>query len=285
MNAAKIPVSVLIQTKNEAIGITACIEGLRDFAEVIVVDSNSTDATPQIAREAGAEVVNFTWDGSYPKKKQWQLDHLPTTHEWVFFIDADETPRPELVSELRNLFSGSAMDDLAALDVDLDYVFARRVLKHGHRVTKRCIVHRSRVRFPEMSDLDAPGMGELEGHYQPEVFGKTRRARGRILHNDLDPVDTWFARHNKYSSWEAHLKTNEVTRSEVARRRTVKGRIFDAVPFKPFLFFVYAYVARAGFLDGRPGFDYAFALSSYYWQIGLKYRELRDLSVARGVRR
>lgn len=285
MTTPKIPVSVLVQTKNEAVGIAACIAGLSDFAEVIVVDSNSTDATVEIARDAGAEVVTFTWDGKYPKKKQWQLDNLRTSFDWVFFIDADETPRPELIAELRDLFSGTATDDLAALDVDLDYVFARRVLQHGHRVTKRCIVHRSRVRFPEMNDLDAPGMGELEGHYQPELSGKVRRARGRILHNDLDPVDTWFTRHNKYSSWEAHLKTNAATRSEIAHRRTLKGRVFDAVPFKPFLFFVYAYVVRAGFLDGRPGFDYAFALSSYYWQIGLKYRELRDLSPASEVSR
>jgi hypothetical protein len=50
--------------------------------------------------------------------------------------------------------------------------------------------------------------------------------------------------------------------------------LFDRVPFKPAAFFAYSYVIRAGFLDGRAGFDYAMALAMYYWQIGVKYREL-----------
>lgn len=278
----KIPISVLIQTKNEEVGIAACIRGLADFEEVIVVDSNSSDRTVEIAEREGARVVNFTWSGRYPKKKQWQLENLETKFDWVFFVDADESPRPELIDELRHVFSWPERRDLAALDVDLDYVFARRVLKHGHRVTKRCIVHKDRVRFPEMNDLNAPGMGELEGHYQPDVSGSAMRVRGRLLHNDLDPVATWFTRHNKYSTWEAHLRMDHKLRGEIARRRTLKGRVFDAVPFKPFLFFVYAYLVRAGFLDGRAGFDYAFALSAYYWQIGLKTRELEAIRTSGG---
>ncbi len=276
----KIPISALIQTKNEELGIEACVRALSDFAEVIVVDSCSTDRTVEIAKRAGARVVNFEWNGRYPKKKQWQLEHVNTQFDWIFFVDADESPQPELVSELRALFAKGAGPNLAALDIDLDYVFSRRVLRHGHRVTKRCIVHKRRVRFPEMDDLEAPGMGELEGHYQPEVDGNVLQMTGRILHNDVDPVETWFARHNKYSSWEAHLRANKSLRSEIARRRTSKGRTFDRVPFKPLLFFIYAYIVRLGFLDGRAGFDYAFALSSYYWQIGLKYRELRKTHVA-----
>ncbi|MBD8218524.1 glycosyltransferase family 2 protein [Microbacterium sp. CFBP 13617] len=276
--SSKIPVSVLVQTKNEELGIAACIQALHDFEEVIVVDSNSEDDTGKIATACGAKVVNFTWDGGYPKKKQWQLDHLQTACEWVLFIDADETPTAQLVAELRQLFSSNptGLDD-AAFDIDLDYVFAGRVLRHGHRVTKRCLVHKVRVHFPVVDDIGLPGMGELEGHYQPEATGAVRRLRGRILHNDLDPVSTWFARHNKYSDWEAHLRLRVEAKRSVRRARTVKGRVFDAVPLKPLVFFLYAFLARAGFMDGRAGFDYAAALAMYYWQIGVKYRELQRL--------
>jgi len=269
---SKLPVTVLVQTKNEEVGIAACLSALTDFDEVIVVDSDSTDKTVEIAREHGVEVVNFTWNGRYPKKKQWQLDNVTTRHPWIFFVDADEVPSERLKSELRHHLRAS--EEVAAIDVDLDYVFAGRTLRHGHRVTKRCIVHRDRVQFPEMNDLEAPGMGELEGHYQPLAKGTVVKARGRITHNDLDPVSSWFARHNRYSDWEAYLRRNNAVRQEIASKRTAKGRVFDAAPFKPAIFFVYAYIVRLGFLDGRAGFDYAVALSTYYWQIGLKTREL-----------
>ena len=270
--SSKIPVTVLVQTKNEEVGIGECLDALRDFAEVIVVDSMSEDRTQQIARAKGAQVVTFSWDGNYPKKKQWQLQNLSVLHDWVMFIDADESPRPELITELRALFANPMRE--VAFDIDLDYVFAGQVLKHGHRVTKRCLVRPGFVEFPVMNDLEAPGMGELEGHYQPEARGQIGRLSGRLLHNDLDPVSSWFSRHNKYSDWEAYLRRNSDVRREIASRRTTKGRLFDAVPFKPLIFFCYAYVLRLGLLDGRAGFDYAIALATYYWQIGVKTREL-----------
>lgn len=269
-----LPITVLIQTKNEEVGITACIRALGDFSRVIVVDSDSTDSTKDLAAAAGAEVINFSWNGRYPKKKQWQLDNLRTENEWVLFMDADETPSLHLLDELRSLWRTPFPTEASAADIDLDYVFAGRRLRHGHRVTKRALVRVGHVQFPVFDDLDAPGMGELEGHYQPATTGKVVRLKGRILHNDLDPVSTWFARHNRYSDWEAFLRSDPDLRHEIARRRTLKGRAFDLVPAKPLAFFLYAYIARAGFLDGRAGFDYALALSTYYWQIGLKTREM-----------
>jgi len=269
-----IPVSVLVQTKNEEVGIRACLESLTEFDEVIVVDSNSTDATASLAVGMGARVVNFDWNGLYPKKKQWQLDNVSVRNPWVLFIDADETPSRELLSELHRWAADGVYERYAAIDIDLDYVFAGRVLRHGHRVTKRALVRVGWVEFPVVDDLGAPGMGELEGHYQPVASGPIFRARGRILHNDLDPVSSWFARHNRYSDWEAYLRTRTSLKEEIRKRRTMKGRVFDAVPFKPALFFFYAYLFRGGFRDGRAGFDYAFALSTYYWQIGVKTREL-----------
>lgn len=272
MTFSPIPITVLVQTKNEAVGIGACLSGLTDFSEVIVVDSQSDDGTQEIARSMGAKVVPFEWNGSYPKKKQWQLDTVETRHQWVLFMDADETPSAALIDELRQMFAENRVADFVAFDIDLDYVFAGRKLRFGHRVTKRALVRKGAVEFPVVDDLNAPGMGELEGHYQPLVRGSAGRLAGRILHNDLDPVSSWFARHNRYSDWEAYLRTSDAQRA-VRRNRTLKGRLFDRVPGKPLLFFIYAYFLRGGILDGRAGFDYAFALSSYYWQIGLKVRE------------
>ena len=278
----KIPVSVLIQTKNEEKGIVSCLAGLKEFDEVIVVDSNSTDRTAELAKEAGATVINFTWDGSFPQKKQWMLTKVEVRHEWLLIMDADEFPTPELAAELRAIAEDSA-EVRVAFDVPMAYHFAGAGLKHGHRVVKRTFLRRGMNSYRNIDLLHFPGMGELEAHYQPEAQGPVGRTTAKLVHHDLDPVRTWFDRHNLYSDWEASIRTHPETRGSVRGSKSSQGRRFDALPLKPLVFFLYSYVLRRGFLDGRAGFDYALGLSMYYWQIGLKSRELlREQTVDHG---
>lgn len=273
MNAQKIPIGVVVLAKDEEAGIADTLAHLQEFAQVIVVDSNSSDRTVEISTSMGAEVINFTWDGNYPKKKQWSLDNAGSRYDWILLLDADEYPSDALVSELREL-APRLSPATPAYDINLTYRFAGKLLKFGHKVTKRSLLLRTHASFPEVDDLGAPGIREVEGHYQPQAQGRIGSLKGRIVHDDKDPVRTWFDRHNRYSDWEAYLRTAPAARHEIASKRTAKGRIFDAIPLKPALFFLYSYIARAGFLDGRAGFDYAMALSMYYWQIGVKTREL-----------
>ncbi|RNE62602.1 glycosyltransferase family 2 protein [Cryobacterium tepidiphilum] len=279
----ELPISVLVQTKNEATGIRHCLESLGAFNEVIVVDSNSDDGTQLIARQLGATVVNFTWNGRYPKKKQWQLDNVRTANEWVLFLDADESPTAELVSELALQFCDGRSPAVVAFDIPLTYHFSGKRLRHGHRVFKRCLVRRDRNHFPEMDDLEIPGMGELEGHYQPTSRGPIGRTTARISHDDKDPIRTWFERHNRYSDWEAHVRAVPERRQSISAAKSRQGKLFDKVPFKPLIFFLYSYILRRGFLDGRAGLDYALALAMYYWQIALKLQELRSGEAAHGT--
>jgi len=270
-----IPISVIVLTKNEEAGIATTLVNLRAFDDVVVVDSASTDRTVELSEEAGARVVQFAWNGGYPKKKQWALENAGAIHDWILLLDADERPSPELLTELRAKASEFESKRFGGYDILLSYQFAGRFLKHGHRVTKRSLLHRDHSRFPVVDDLDAPGIREVEGHYQPEVDGPIGSLRGRILHDDQDPIRSWFDRHNRYSDWEAYLALRNKLKADIASKRSAKGRIFDKVPFKPVLFFGYSYIARLGFLDGRAGLDYALALSGYYWQIGVKIREVR----------
>lgn len=274
-------ISVVIITRNEESRLPATLAHLTEFSDISVVDSASTDRTREIAAEAGASVVSFDWDQQYPKKKQWALEHAPIRNRWVLLLDADEYPSDELLSELRSLAPHLGSSTLGAYDINLLYRFAGTLLRHGHVVTKRSLIHVDRARFPVIDDLAAPGIREVEGHYQPETDAPVGALRSRLIHDDRDPVTSWFARHNRYSDWEAYLRTHSATRKEAAAKRTRQGQVFDAVPFKPLVFFVYSYVVRLGFLDGRAGFDYAVALSTYYWQIGLKTRELRQVGSSR----
>ncbi len=281
----KIALTVIVLTKNEEAGLAKTLGNLESFDQVVVVDSNSTDATVKIAKEYGAEVLNFTWDGTYPKKKQWAIENCEPRHQWILLLDADEYPSPELVSELRQLAPTLATSGYGAYDIHLSYRFAGKFLQFGHRVTKRSLLDPTATAFPVMDDLDAPGIREVEGHYQPVVDGRPGSLKARLFHDDQDPVSSWFDRHNRYSDWEAHLRMNDEARREIASKRTAKGAFFDRVPFKPLVFFLYSYVARLGFLDGRAGFDYTVALSMYYWQIGVKTRELKLEKTKVAVRR
>ncbi|MEU8570666.1 glycosyltransferase family 2 protein [Streptomyces pathocidini] len=273
----KLPVVVAIPTKNEAENIARTVASvIGHFEAVVVVDSDSTDDTCAIAKSQGAEVVPYAWDGRYPKKKQWCLDHVHTGTPWLLFLDGDETPSPALLAELRRIFSQPV--SAAAFDIPLGYWFAGRRLRHGHTIVKRALMDRTRCRFPVLGDLAAPGMGEQEGHYQPLADGPVVRLRSPIEHEDLDPVRTWFDRHNRYADWEAWLEHHPQVREEIRLAKTRQGRLFHKAPLKPLLSFAYAYVYRRGFLDGRAGLDYALAMTFYRWQIALKTRELSRLT-------
>lgn len=268
-----LPISAYILAKNEALSIEACLDSVAKFQTVVVADSGSTDNTCALAEAYGATVVQFDWNGRYPKKKQWMLDNVTSPHDWILLLDADERVTPDLLLELHTLAPSLSRKEFAAYDISLNYVFDGRILRYGHRVVKRSLLDRTRARFLPISDLEC-NLGEVEGHYQPVVDGPVGLLNGRILHEDRDPIGTWFDRHNRYSDWEAFLLTHPEVADQVNRMRSPQGRRFRKVPLKPLAFFAYDYLARGGFKDGRAGFNYALAQSWYYWLVEVKRREL-----------
>ncbi len=275
----KLPITVMVFVKNEEAGLGRTLASTKDFDEVIVIDSHSTDRTVEIAEQYGATVVQFDWNGRYPKKKQWSFDNAGAKHDWVLMLDGDEVVTTGLVQEFRGMVDELAAKSYGGYDARLRYKFAGKFLDHGHKVVKRILIDTTVARFSEVDDLGAPGYTEfeIEQHVHPQTEAPTRWLSARLEHDDRDPVDSWFDRHNRYSGWEAHLRSDQERYQLVAGNRSAQGKFWSKVPFKPVVFFVYSYFGRAGFLDGRAGFDYAFAQSAYYWQIGLKLRENRRL--------
>src|ERR1700689_5986794 len=104
------PVTAIVAVRNEARNLPRCLESLRDVGEVYVIDSQSTDATAQIAQSYGAHVVQFHYQGGWPKKRQWAMESLPLAYDWIFLVDADEALTPELEREIREAIQDPNFD-------------------------------------------------------------------------------------------------------------------------------------------------------------------------------
>ena len=102
LGTMSLPVSVCIPVRNEEANLPDCLASVSAFPEVVVVDSRSSDGTVGIAEQAGAQVLQFDWNGAPPKKRTWTLRQHRFKHPWVLFLDADERVVPEFVTELES---------------------------------------------------------------------------------------------------------------------------------------------------------------------------------------
>ncbi len=260
-------ISVVVCTKTEAPNIARCLESLRDFDDVVVVDSGSTDNTPEIAQGMGVRVEQFKWDGKYPKKRQWCLDNLSLKHDWVFFVDADEVVTPAVIGQLRHMNYA-----YAGYFVRGQYVFEDKLLEHGLQNNKLALLHRHKVEFPVVDDLDIFGMGEIEGHYQPCLKpGYENLEVGQIdaaLHHYAyeNPV-AWKTRHERYARWEADMDLKGAWPPDCRFSK----RLFRSLPAKPLMAFLHSYIFKRGFKDGEAGFKFAMSRMRYYRMVGRAY--------------
>lgn len=259
-----IPISVIIVTRNEAHNILRCLNSLSGFNDVWVVDSKSGDETIYIAQECGAQIVDFEWNGQYPKKRQWCLDTLNLKYEHVLFIDADEEMTPALMVELQNL--DFACDGYF---IKARYCVNGGTLKHGLQNKKLCLFNRYKFEFPIVDDLDIEGMGEIEGHYQPvpkETDTRIGTLKNTILHHAFDDETRWLKRHEGYARWEDAMRMRQAYPHEVSFIRRALKTVFNKMPawLRATVVYVYGSVFRLGVLDGKEGL-YICAMKARYY--------------------
>ena len=109
-SGARVPLSVLVPVKNEAANLRDCLASVAFAQEIVVVDSASTDDTQAAAEAAGARIVQFVWNGKFPRKKNWALESIRWQHEWVLIVDADERVTPELEREISQAIRRTDVD-------------------------------------------------------------------------------------------------------------------------------------------------------------------------------
>ncbi len=283
--APSAPISVLIPAKNEAANLAACLASVAWCDDIVVVDSGSTDGTPDIARAAGARVVDFKWDGKFPKKKNWALANIPWKNDWVFIIDADERVTPALEAAMRAALGQSQHQGFY---VNRRFWFLDGWLNHcGYFPSWNLRFFRHALgRYEQPAGGAGAGSGDNEVHEHVELRGTAGYLAGEMEHYAFPDIATWVEKHNRYSNWEARLQIEAASHDAVgldpalARKRRLR-RLAWALPGRPALRFLYHYVWRAGFLDGYRGFVFCRLMGWYEFLCATKARELQRLRQAK----
>ena len=274
-----VPVSILIPIKNEAANLPRCLAGVAWADEVFVVDSQSNDGSQKIAESLGATVVQFEFNGTWPKKKNWSLENLPFRHDWVFIVDADEVLLPETEAEVRAIVEDAA-HPLDGYWINRRFKFMGKWLKHAYYPNWNLRLFRhAKGRYEQITNVPTAS-GDNEVHEHVVVGGETGRLRGEMDHYAFPSVEVFVEKHNRYSNWEARValaglsEGPKLQNARVGKRRLIK-RISQFLPFRPWLRFCYVYFWQRGFLDGREGYYFARLHGMYELMSLAKTHELR----------
>jgi glycosyltransferase involved in cell wall biosynthesis len=282
-----LPISVIVAARNEEKNLSRCLVSLRNAGEVFVIDSQSTDATPEIARSFGAKVAQFHYQGGWPKKRQWAIDTLPLEFEWVLLVDADEALTADLEDEIRRAIPDERFNGYF---ISLKMHFLGRVLRHGDAsFWKLSLFRRGKGHYEcRLRDQDA-SMADMEVHEHIVVEGATTRLRNPLIHHNVESLSRYIEKHNEYSNWEARVLVEGANNDDLPpslfgnqaqRRRWLKKKLY-AVPGSPAVLFVYRYVLRLGFLDGVPGLIYCGFQALQMFHTKAKIYELKSAAFDR----
>lgn len=276
-NAARLNITAVVMTLNEERNLRECLESVVPYVRsTFVVDCGSSDGTEAIARAFGCSWVHHAFK-NHADQFQWALDKLPFTTEWVVRVDADERWTADGFAALAPVLVRS---EVGGVNVRMRIMFMGRWLKHGGlypnnflRVFRRAGASIERRWMDEHIRVDglvvSPGIDVVEANYDRQ-------------HN----IGLWTTKHNFYSTREAidfliiahrlrpHDTIADLVGGRTARKRWFKENVYLRTPLfaRPFLYFIYRYVLRLGFLDGVPGF--IFAVLQAFW-----YRFLVDTKI------
>lgn len=268
----------VILTLNEARHLPRCLASLAGVADsVLIADSFSTDDTLRIAQEHGARVVQHPFT-NHATQFNWALTQLDSDTDWVLRIDADEVLTPALAAEICTRLPG--------IGPEVDGVFC------GRRMTFQGQLIRFGGLFPvRILRLFHAGRGQCENRWMDEhikVAGLTVDFQNELIDDNLNSLSWWTAKHNSYASREAvdllNLEYGFMPHDSVASlrggsqagvKRWLKETVYARLPggLRALAYFLYRYVIRLGFLDGRAGA--AFHILQGFW-----YRYLVDAKVA-----
>jgi glycosyltransferase involved in cell wall biosynthesis len=268
--------AVIILTLNESKHIGRCLESLRLITDdICIVDAGSKDDTIEIAHRFGAKVFHNPWI-SYAKQFQWALDNCGITAPWIMRMDADEYLEPELIREINE---AKIPDHITGIYIRRKVLFKGKWIRYGGF-------------YPHtLLRIWRNGKGAIEQRWMDEHIvlsdGDTMMFREHLVDYNLNSIHWWVNKHNNYAIREMvdllNIKYGFIASdgrllqsesSQAKRKRFLKEKVYAVIPpgGRAFMYFMYRYFLRFGFLDGYHGFVFHFMQG--YW-----YRLLVDVNV------
>ena len=287
----KLDITTIILTYNEEIHIQRCLENVCQFSKrVIVVDSPSNDNTQQIVRslspinspqgegchsgmtENGCRIdlVVHKYPGNQAEQFNWALDNVHIDTEWVLRVDADEYLTAELIGEMQEKLP-TLPAEVSAVVLPLGRAFMGRVLKHGivNGIKMIRLFRYGKVRYEQ----------RLMDEHLKVLEGETVTFDNKFIDDNRMSIKSFVDKHNNYSSREAALlleaeyklryenenEDENKLAEEVAAKRAQKAKYAKMPLFwRSFAYFVYRYIVKMGFLDGKEGFLWDFFQGFWY---------------------
>jgi len=269
--------TIALPVKNEEKNLLGCLQAIgSDFAKhIVIIDSGSTDATLEIAKNQGVSIVNFVWDGKFPKKRNWFLRHYNLQTKWVLFLDADEYLTEDFKNELRQKIT---MTNNVGFWLNYTIYFMGKKLKGGYPLNKLALFQVGAGEY-EKIDEDKWSNLDMEIHEHPILQGDIGHIKSKIDHRDFRGVSHYMTKHNEYASWEAYrfIKTcnDEEAKVKWTWKQKLKYRLMRSSFIGPVYFFG-SFFFYGGWKDGAKGFAFAILKMAYFTQIYCKIVELTD---------
>lgn len=265
--SGKLPISVLILTKDEELNIRECLESVKWADQIFIVDSGSTDKTLEIAREYTDNISYHPYE-VYSKQRNDALNILPIKNEWILNLDADHRVSEALKKELFGIFEKKIDNNTAGFLVKRRTVFMGKWIKHGgHYPTYHAALFRK-------------GRGFCEDRLYDQHFvisGTTKLLKGDIIDVITDSIGKFIERHNKWAALETAESLNGKPKEKkrtikpnplgnpIERRRFLRYAYSKQPLFiRAFLYFLVRYFLRLGFLDGKEGLVFHFLQGFWY---------------------
>ena len=251
--------TLLVPVKDEQANLRRCLESVEWIDEVFVIDSKSKDGTEKIALEFGAKVVQFEYSGGWPKKKNWALENLAFSNDWVLILDADECLPPEAEKEINKIVCDPNPEHDGYWSTGDTFFWAKSSNMRISRIGIGCSTKLGR--YEKIIDVDT-NSGDNEVHEHVVVQGSTEKLKSIMDHHAFPTIESFVEKHNRYSNWGCESSTiddeESLQHSQVKGKRRLDASFASYPSDQLFASSMYTYGKQAFSMDGKGMFSQDF---------------------------
>jgi glycosyltransferase involved in cell wall biosynthesis len=245
------PVSAVIITYNEEHNIRRTLSQLAWCAEIVIVDSFSTDNTLAICKEFGCRIFSKKFEG-YGEQKRYAVSK--SSHDWVLCIDADEVLTDALVTEIKKSLTND--EGFAGFSFRMNLVFLNKEFVHGNESGRY---------FLRLFNKQKGGFSEDKVHESITVSGPVKKLEQTIRHYSYYNLHQCMEKINRYSTLSAEIAFSK------GKNKSLLAVLFGL----PFNFFKY-YLLELNCFNGSKGFYWSVFSSYYHYAKYVKLKELHE---------